>query len=153
MPLPWMAADAPKLDTPDDMFGHGGSFGFSPADAKAAPHLPQPKWYKDFAVDAESSDPDSMLNLYRRVLALRHELQTEDLSLEWLPEDRPGKAHDGADGFQGGTIAYKRANGWASITNFGEEPVALPQGEILLVSDRLTKEGLLPQDTSVWMRL
>ena len=78
-----------------------------------------------------------MLNLYRRVLALRHELQTTDLSLEWLPEDQPGKAHDGANGFPGGTIAYRRANGWASITNFGEEPVTLPQGEVLLTSDRL----------------
>ena len=64
------------------------------------------------------------------MLALRHELQTTDLSLEWLPEDQPGKAHDGANGFPGGTIAYRRANGWASITNFGEEPITLPQGEV-----------------------
>ena len=153
VPLPWVAADAPQLDDPNDEFGHGGSFGFSPADAKAKPHLPQPKWYKDFAVDVESADPDSMLNLYRRVLALRHELQTTDLSLEWLPEDQPGKAHDGANGFPGGTIAYRRANGWASITNFGEEPITLPQGEVLLTSGPLTDDGKLPQDTSAWLKL
>ena len=153
VPLPWVAADAPQLDDPNDEFGHGGSFGFSPADAKAEPHLPQPKWYKDFAVDVESADPDSMLNLYRRVLALRHELQTTDLSLEWLPEDQPGKAHDGANGFPGGTIAYRRANGWASITNFGEEPITLPQGEVLLTSGPLTDDGKLPQDTSAWLKL
>ncbi|MFR8510409.1 MAG: DUF3459 domain-containing protein, partial [Bifidobacterium adolescentis] len=97
--------------------------------------------------------PDSMLNLYRRVLALRHELQTTDLSLEWLPEDQPGKAHDGANGFPGGTIAYRRANGWASITNFGEEPITLPQGEVLLTSGPLTDDGKLPQDTSAWLKL
>ena len=63
VPLPWVAADAPKLDDPDDEFGHDGSFGFSPAGAEHDPHLPQPKWYKDFAVDVEDADPNSMLNL------------------------------------------------------------------------------------------
>ena len=56
VPLPWVAADAPKLDDPDDEFGHDGSFGFSPAGAEHDPHLPQPKWYKDFAVDVEDAD-------------------------------------------------------------------------------------------------
>ena len=28
VPLPWVAADAPQLDDPNDEFGHGGSFGF-----------------------------------------------------------------------------------------------------------------------------
>lgn len=26
VPLPWVAADAPQLDDPNDEFGHGGSF-------------------------------------------------------------------------------------------------------------------------------
>ena len=34
VPLPWVASDAPQLDDPNDEFGHGGSFGFSPADAR-----------------------------------------------------------------------------------------------------------------------
>ena len=83
----------------------------------------------------------------------RGELQTTDLSLEWLPEDQASSKPDGANGFPGGTIAYKRANGWASITNFGGEPVALPQGKILLTSGPLTDDGLLPQDTSAWLQL
>ena len=74
-------------------------------------------------------------------------------AFEWLPEDQPGKAHDGANGFPGGTIAYRRANGWASITNFGEEPITLPQGEVLLTSGPLTDDGKLPQDTSAWLKL
>ena len=158
VPLPWNSADAPNLADPSDEFGTDGSFGFSPATRAdgtpaAEPHLPQPKWYKDFAVDVESADPDSMLNLYRRALALRHELQTTDLSLAWLPEDRSSGKPDGANGFTGSTIAYKRANGWASITNFGADPAALPAGKVLWTSGSLTEDGLLPQDTSAWIQL
>ena len=127
----------PNLADPSDEFGTDGSFGFSPttrADGTPAaePHLPQPKWYKDFAVD---------------------ELQTTDLSLAWLPEDRSSGKPDGANGFTGGTIAYKRANGWASITNFGADPAALPAGKVLLTSGPLTEDGLLPQDMSAWIQL
>ena len=153
VPMPWVAADAPKLENPDDEFGHGGSFGFSPADAEHEPHMPQPKWYQDFAADVEDADPDSMLNLYRKVLELRHQLQTEDPTVVWLPEDKPSGKNDGANGFPGGTIAYKRANGWASITNFGADPVDLPAGEVLLTSGSLTEDGKLPQDTSAWIQL
>ena len=105
VPLPWVAADAPKLDDPDDEFGHDGSFGFSPAGAEHDPHLPQPKWYKDFAVDVEDADPNSMLNLYRKALSLRHNLMPQDTELQWLDEDRPSDVRDGADGQRGGVIA------------------------------------------------
>uniref|UniRef100_UPI00259893A6 DUF3459 domain-containing protein n=1 Tax=uncultured Bifidobacterium sp. TaxID=165187 RepID=UPI00259893A6 len=50
-------------------------------------------------------------------------------------------------------VAYRRSNGWAVLTNFGAEPVALPEGEVLLASGELTGDGRLPQDTSVWMML
>ena len=153
VPLPWIGSDAPTLEKPADQFGTRGSFGFSPAGATTDPHLPQPKWFKDFAVDVEDADAASMLNFYRRTLALRHELQTADTSCAWLPQDAPSGRRDGADGQPGGVIAYRRANGWANLTNFGASPVALPAGEMLLVSGPLTSDGLLPQDTSVWVRL
>ena len=145
VPLPWTADPST-------------SFGFAPAakadgSPAAGAHLPQPAWFADFAADREAADPDSMLSLYRRTLALRYELQTDDLSLEWLPEDRSSGKPDGANGFTGGTIAYRRANGWASITNFGADPVDLPAGEVLLTSGPLTDDGRLPQDTSAWLRL
>ena len=152
-PLPWVAADAPKLDDPDDEFGHDGSFGFSPAGAEHDPHLPQPKWYKDFAVDVEDADPNSMLNLYRKALSLRHNLMPQDTELQWLDEDRPSDVRDGADGQRGGVIAYSRSNGWASVTNFGERPAELPQGDVILASGELTEDGRLPQDTTVWLQL
>ena len=151
VPLPWVGSDAPTLDHPDDQFGRHGSFGFSPAGATTDPHLPQPRWFKDFAVDVEDADPASMLNFYRRVLALRHELQTDDTGCTWLDEDAPSGRRDGADGQPGGVIAYQRANGWMNLTNFGATPVVLPEGKMLLTSAPLTDDGRLPQDTSVWL--
>lgn len=56
-------------------------------------------------------------------------------------------------GHTGGTIAFRRANGWASVTNFGAEPAELPAGDILLVSGPLTDDGRLPQDTTAWIAL
>lgn len=56
VPLPWSAS--------------GTSWGFSPSDA-AQPWLPQPANWLDFTVDSQLADPASMLNLYRRALAIR----------------------------------------------------------------------------------
>lgn len=153
VPLPWKAA------TP--------TFGFSPAtkhegagvDASQAgdpcekPHLPQPQWFADYAVDREDTDSGSMLNLYRKALGLRHEWMTADTTLTWLDCDRSSGKPDGAEGHTGGTIAFRRANGWASVTNFGAEPAELPAGDILLVSGPLTDDGRLPQDTTAWIAL
>ncbi len=58
VPLPW-EADSP-------------AFGFSP-DGKS--WLPQPPEWKEYAVDRESADPRSPLNLFRRMYALRRELR------------------------------------------------------------------------------
>ena len=153
VPLPW------KAETP--------TFGFSPAtkhegagvDASQAgdpcekPHLPQPQWFADYAVDREDTDSGSMLNLYRKALGLRHEWMTADTTLTWLDCDRSSGKPDGAEGHTGGTIAFRRANGWASVTNFGAEPAELPAGDILLVSGPLTDNGRLPQDTTAWIAL
>lgn len=95
-----------------------------------------------------------MLEHYRTVLALRHRYQTNDTSLRWLEDyDHSSSQPDGANGQHGGVIAYARANGWANITNFGSEPVGLPEGEILLTSQPLDEQGHLPQDTSAWILL
>lgn len=162
VPLPW-SSDSDK------------SFGFSP-DTKVAgpgvtadqvghdpeaPHLPQPKWFADYSVTAEDGNSDSILNLYRSALKLRKELSASALSdpeaaatdLTWLPQDQSSNQADGADGNQGGVIAYKRSNGWAVMTNFSASPAELPDGEIVLQSGPLTDDGLLPQDTTVWVQM
>ena len=46
-------------------------------------------------------------------------------------------------------VAFRRPNGWTSITNFGAAPIALP-GEPLLSSVPL-EGGLLPADATAWL--
>ncbi|QPZ37931.1 glycoside hydrolase family 13 protein [Paramicrobacterium chengjingii] len=120
VPLPWTV--------------DGPSFGFGPARA----HLPQPEWFGSLSVEAESGDPSSTLNLYRRALALRAELQTAE-SLEWQGSDARSVLH------------FRRANGWEVVTNFGPEAIPLPAGEVL-VSSGLLDDGTLPGETTVWLR-
>jgi alpha-glucosidase len=119
VPLPWT--------------GDGSSFGFGPGGS----HLPQPEWFADYAVDVESDDPTSTLNLYRRALSLRHQLECPE-TLDWL-EVSPT------------VLGFARPNGWCALTNFGTEPVELPRGEVLLASGPLA-DGRLPGETTVWIR-
>ncbi|PTL74388.1 alpha-amylase [Rathayibacter caricis DSM 15933] len=119
VPLPWTVA--------------GDSFGFGPGPA----HLPQPDWFADSSVEAEERDEESTLALYRRALALRHELQSGE-QLEWL-DSEPDVLH------------FARPNGWRSATNLCATPVALPAGEVLLASGPLG-DGVLPRETTVWLR-
>lgn len=133
VPLPWTADDPT------------GSFGFSLTEEHAPAHLPQPAWFDDFAADSEEADQDSMLWFYRRALELRHELvtATNDTSFAWAPENG------------GDVIAYERplADGRTLrvLVNFGAEPIALPNGEVLLASCALTENGRLPQDGAAWL--
>ena len=144
VPLPWVAADDPA---------QGGSFGFSPADADAAPHLPQPAWFSDYAADREETDPTSMLALYRDALWLRRKLRGCANDLAWLDLDGRTGLADGAEGAEGGVIAYRRDNGWACVTNFGAAPVELPAGRSCSPHQRLqtadSRRTALPGSCSV----
>ncbi|SEB67773.1 alpha-glucosidase [Paramicrobacterium humi] len=121
VPLPWTH--------------EGSSFGFGSDGA----HLPQPEWFGRFSVEAEDGDPGSTLELYRRALALRHELQTAE-ELEWL--DVGGSAD---------VLHFRRPNGWEVVTNFGTGPIALPAGE-RLISSRPLEGDTLPGETTVWLK-
>lgn len=132
VPLPWEALD------------ETGAFGFSgPADHAPA-HLPQPAWFAGHAVDVEEADDDSMLSFYRRALALRAEMLTAARSTElsW------------ADGYDDQVIAFERpcADGrtLACVTNFGQEGVPLPAGEVVLASAP-TEDGTLATDATAWV--
>ena len=110
----------------------------------ADPHLPQPLWFKDYAVDVEQADPDSMLALYHAALAIRQE------SLTATRDTTAEQVDMGPD-----VVAYTRAavggRTFTSITNFGTEPVELPGGSVVLTSGPLTPDGQLPTDTSAWV--
>lgn len=120
VPLPWEAKST--------------AFGFG----QAQPHLPQPAWFADYAVDVQESDPNSTLNLYRTALKLRRDLQGAE-ELQWLDSGRED------------VLAFERPGGWAAMTNFGEEPVALLEGTVLLTSSPLTN-GQLAGASTAWLK-
>jgi alpha-glucosidase len=111
----------------------GTSFGFGDGGA----HLPQPASFGELSVEAQDGTPGSTLELYRAALALRHELQTDE-TLDWVPAP--------AD-----VLRFARPNGWQVVTNFGTDPVPLPEGELLLTSEPLDGT-LLPGSTTAWVR-
>jgi len=116
-----------QASSPNFGFGAGGS------------HLPQPNWFAHYAVDVEEADSDSTLNMYRRALAARKQLISGE-ELTWATDD------------QGELIHFDRGHGWHVFTNFNGEPVALPNGEVLVSSSPLS-DNLLPAGTTVWMKL
>jgi len=116
-----------QASSPNFGFGSGGS------------HLPQPNWFAHYAVDVEEADSDSTLNMYRRALAARKQLISGE-ELTWATDD------------QGELIHFDRGHGWHVFTNFNGEPVALPNGEVLVSSSPLS-DNLLPAGTTVWMKL
>lgn len=111
----------------------GPSYGFG----QAGSHLPQPLWFGGYSVQAEEQTPGSTLRLYRRALELRRELLTAE-SLTWEETGSPD------------VLAFSRPNGWRVMSNFGVEPVALPEGQILLASGDVS--DVLPQETTIWFR-
>jgi len=126
VPIPW-SGDAPP-------FGFGSGSG--------QPWLPQPDWFVRFTADREDKDPDSMLNLYRTALRIRRaEPALGDGPLTWL--DVPP-----------GALGFVRDPGFAVLVNVDAEPFALPEGaEMALTSSPLTDEGLLPRNTTAWLRV
>lgn len=112
----------------------GSSFGFGSNGA----HLPQPAWFADYAAGVQESHAGSTLALYRKALALRRELQGAEM-LSW--EDTGNEQ----------VLHFIRPGGWHNITNFGDAPVELPDGEVLLASSPL-EGGKLPGGTTAWLR-
>ncbi len=111
----------------------GESFGFGDGTS----HLPQPEWFAEYAVEVQDGQPESTLNMYRQALALRRQLQCEE-TLQW-------------ETVSSEVLGFVRPNGWRVVTNFGTEPVDMPQGEVLLASGPLLP-GTLPGSTTVWLR-
>ena len=112
-PIPWIAAD-----------GHGW-----PAD----PWLPFPPDVADRAADAQLADEDSVLHLYRRLLAARRgsaALQLGDF--EWVDAGTPS------------VLAWRRAHGTDEVVvavNFGPDPAPLPVPGVALVATHVADEG------------
>ncbi|MEB0015269.1 hypothetical protein QN416_27150, partial [Glaciimonas sp. Cout2] len=74
--------------------------------------LPQPASYSELAADRQDGDPLSTLELYRRALLLRRELQL-------------GRAELSFNASTGDTLDFTVAGGRV-LANLGAEPVELP---------------------------
>jgi alpha-glucosidase len=119
VPLPWSA--------------EGTSFGFGDDGA----WLPQPAWFADRAVSVQEGQPDSSLELYRRAIALRRQLDS-GASFTWVETRDPR------------VLRFTRGGGWECVVNFSAQPLPL-SGEVLLTSDPHAGSALAP-DTAAWVR-
>ena len=123
IPIPWSGDRVP--------------YGFS-ADGAARPWLDQPDDWAPLTVEAESSDPSSMLSLYRAGLRVRRQAPWAAGPFAWLPSGDE-------------VLAFTRGEDFACLVNFGPEPVALPPGAEVLIASNELQGGAVPQDTTVWL--
>jgi alpha-glucosidase len=125
VPLPWSGVRPP--------------FGFSPDGASSPPWLPQPDGWRTLTVESQATTPGSMLDLYRRALAIRRAHEAlGDGSLSWVE----GPA---------AVLSFAREPGFLCVVNLAADPAVLPQGAVLLASGPLGDDGRLPPDTAVWI--
>ena len=100
--------------------------------------LPQPQAFAELARDNQVGDPDSTLELYRSLLRFRNQQGLGKGSLVWL------------DGFSSDVVAF--ANGSVSVvSNTGEQPIARPDGEVLVTTTALGDE-MIPAHTTVCIK-
>jgi alpha-glucosidase len=127
VPLPWQ--------------GQAATFGFSPADARTTPWLPQPDWFAEYAVDRQDADPDSALNLHRAALRNRRRLvHAGHDSVTWLAiPDRPD------------VLAFRNGTLTCALT-FDDAEFALPAewGTVALASAPVV-DGRLPGNAAAWL--
>ncbi len=134
VPLPWNSESA--------------TYGFS----REKSHLPQPKWFADKTVAHQESEKGSTLAIFKKALALRKSLITEE-SITWHATTDKNVLH------------FSRPNGWHCITNFGRghyrfdvtgevlhssKPLAEPG--IFLLHGMTTLGGELPPASTVWIK-
>jgi len=126
VPLPWAASER-------------GTLGFSAVGSQATPWLPQPAWFAELAVDQQLRDRNSMLQLYRHAITLRHQIPALATDkLRWLRSEP-------------GTLAFTRGDGFACIVNCSDRPVRAPEGRLLLGSDQNVGEKLPPNTAGWWI--
>jgi alpha-glucosidase len=126
VPLPWSGTKPP--------------YGFTPKGSRGSPWLPQPDDWATFTVEAEARDTGSMLSLYRTALSIRRSHPAlGDGTLTWI-ESSPN------------VLAFSRGLGFVSVTNLSDAPVELPSYTRLLLTSEPLENGLLPTDSTAWLR-
>ena len=126
VPLPWS--------------GSAPAFGFGPAGSAEA-WLPQPDGWGRYSVAAQNGAPDSMLTLYRTAFRLRRaEDALGDGPMAWLDTDPQ-------------VLAFARGEAFVCAVNLSDAPQPLPAHRAVLLASGPLDGGLLPPDTSVWLRV
>ena len=121
VPLPWSSS--------------GPSYGFGTAGS----HLPQPSWFAEVNIASQDGVPGSPLEIYRKALALRRELQGEE-QLTWHETKNREVLH------------FSRPGGWNCMINFRAQSYKFNATEILHSSAPF--DGVvLPAATTVWFRV
>jgi alpha-glucosidase len=121
VPLPWSSSGTSYG------FGNGGS------------HLPQPKWFAEVNVAAQDGVAGSPLEIYRKALALRKQLQGEEL-LMWHETKNKEVLH------------FSRPGGWNCMINFRGYGHKFEAKEILHSSAPVT-DLTLTAGTTVWFKV
>ncbi|WAL68182.1 glycoside hydrolase family 13 protein [Amycolatopsis cynarae] len=116
VPIPWSGKASP--------------FGFS----TSAPWLPQPESWSELTVEAQESEEDSTLSLYRKALRLRRSVTGEFAWLE-APE---------------GVLGFRRGRDFVCTVNFTGEAVDLGLPHRPVLSSVPLDGGLLPPHSAVW---
>ncbi|WP_382308585.1 alpha-amylase family glycosyl hydrolase [Herbiconiux sp. UC225_62] len=136
VPLPWAGDHPPYGFSTPQAVAEG-----APPEPAVAPRtwLPQPGDWAAYTVEAETADPTSMLSLYRAALRIRR--ADDDLGdglLQWL-DSAPE------------VLAFSRGD-VVCVTNLGSRPAALPAHRDVLIASAALDGGLLPPDSTAWLR-
>ena len=132
VPLPWSPV--------------GDGLGFGPN-----PWLPQPETFENITVDHQLGNPQSVLNLYKNALRIRHELALGRAEFEWDPMSEQNTQ----------ILAYRLTTDSGDTVlvaaNAGDAAVEIPElttGELLLASGQsAVMAGKLAADHTVWIKL
>lgn len=127
VPLPWTST--------------GNAFGFSPTGTHTPTWLPQPEWFAEYSVDRQLESGESMLQLYREALALRHRVPAFAADrFRWLPTEP-------------GVLAFMRGDNVACVVNCSPRPVCAPHGSRLLLGSDPEVGDKVPPNSAGWFLL
>ncbi|WP_367266474.1 alpha-amylase family glycosyl hydrolase [Trueperella pyogenes] len=125
IPLPWSP--------------HTPTLGFSDC-PNAAAWLPQPENYGQLTRDAQQTEPDSMLTLYKRLLCLRKELSDFVSYVEWIDTDDPQ------------LLAFDNG-AFICLTNTSDDDLTVPVDMIdrVLISTQEADDRTIPANSTLWV--
>ena len=106
------------------------------ADGNGDGWLPQPEDGGRRSVEAKEEVAGSTLHLYGDAIRLRREIFASDDRFTWVERTED-------------VIGFERPS-VQCLVNFGPNPLALPEGELVLASDELINRAL-PTDTTAWI--